>query len=310
MIVAILFAILSAILFALASIIAKYALAHLDDLTGAFISVLTMAVVFWCVAIWNLERDFWYSEAILYFVIAGLFLPALGQRFQILAVKYVGPTLTSAIGAFLPLFAILPAVIYLGETVTLFQSAGIILLVGGMILAAIGRGVSWRKRAFYLLLLPLCATIVRAIAQPISKVGYNILAEPIFAMTVMATVSSLVVGVMLIVQGSPRRVLTFTRGHWLFALVGVVTGSGILAIQVSLIAGSVTLTASLSSLAPVFSVLLGVYIFKNERIFWWHGVVAVMVCMGTVFIVAGQSTECIMDDVECGHLQKPEKVNG
>jgi len=289
MIVAIVFAILSSILFALASIIAKYALAHLDELTGAFISVLTMAVFFWCVAIWNLEWDFWYSKATLYFVIAGFFLPALGQRFQILAVKHVGPTLTSAIGAFLPLFAILPAILYLGETVTLFQFAGITLLVGGLILAAVGRGISWRKRAFYLLLLPLCAAIVRAIAQPISKIGYNILAEPMFAMMVMTTVSSLAVGVMLLVQGSPRRALSFTRGHWLFALVGAVTGSGILAIQVSLVAGSVTLTASLSSVAPVFSILLGAYIFKNERIFWWHGVVAVMVCLGAVFIVAGKS---------------------
>ena len=289
MIVAIVFAILSAILFALASIIAKYALAHLDELTGAFISVLTMALFFWCVAIWNLEWDFWYSKATLYFVIAGFFLPALGQRFQILAVKHVGPTLTSAIGAFLPLFAILPAILYLGETVTLFQFAGITLLVGGLILAAVGRGISWRKRAFYLLLLPLCAAIVRAIAQPISKIGYNILAEPMFAMMVMTTVSSLAVGVMLLVQGSPRRALSFTRGHWLFALVGAVTGSGILAIQVSLVAGSVTLTASLSSVAPVFSILLGAYIFKNERIFWWLGVVAVMVCLGAVFIVAGKS---------------------
>ncbi|MBT4568210.1 MAG: DMT family transporter [Marinovum sp.] len=289
MIVAIVFAILSSILFALASIIAKYALAHLDELTGAFISVLTMALFFWCVAIWDLEWDFWYSKATLYFVIAGFFLPALGQRFQILAVKHVGPTLTSAIGAFLPLFAILPAILYLGETVTLFQFAGITLLVGGLILAAVGRGISWRKRAFYLLLLPLCAAIVRAIAQPISKIGYNILAEPMFAMMVMTTVSSLAVGVMLLVQGSPRRALSFTRGHWLFALVGAVTGSGILAIQVSLVAGSVTLTASLSSVAPVFSILLGAYIFKNERIFWWHGVVAVMVCLGAVFIVAGKS---------------------
>ena len=170
MIVAIVFAILSSILFALASIIAKYALAHLDELTGAFISVLTMAVFFWCVAIWNLEWDFWYSKATLYFVIAGFFLPALGQRFQILAVKHVGPALTSAIGAFLPLFAILPAILYLGETVTLFQFVGITLLVGGLILAAVGRGISWRKRAFYLLLLPLCAVSYTHLTLPTKRI--------------------------------------------------------------------------------------------------------------------------------------------
>ncbi|MDG1236520.1 MAG: DMT family transporter [Amylibacter sp.] len=289
MIVAIAFALLSAMLFALAAIITKYALAYLDELTGAFVSVLTMALVFWCVAIWNLEWDFWYSKATLYFVIAGLFLPALGQRFQILAVEHVGPALTSAIGAFLPLFAIFPAILLLGETVTLMQFTGIILLIGGLILAATGRGISWRKRAFYLLFLPLGAAIVRAIAQPISKVGYNILAEPLFAMMVMTTVSFLVVGIMLLVKGSLKRTLSFTRGHWLFVLVGAVTGFGILAIQMSLVAGSVTLTASLASVTPVFSVLLGAYIFKNQPIFWWHWVVAVMVCFGAVFIVAGQS---------------------
>ena len=212
MIVANVFASLSAILFSHASIIAKYALAHMDELTGAFISVLMMAVVFWCVAIWNLEWDFWYSEATLYFVVAGFFLQALRQRFQNLAVEHVGPALTSAIGAFLPLFAILPAILYLGETVTLFQFAVITLLVGGLILVAVGRGITWRKRAFYLFLLPLCAAIVRAMAQPISKLGYNILAEPMFAMMVMTIVSSLVLGVMLFVQGSPRRDLFSPEG--------------------------------------------------------------------------------------------------
>jgi drug/metabolite transporter, DME family len=289
MLVAIVFAILSAVLFALASHITKFALAHLDGLTGAFISVLAMAAVFWCVAIWNMQWDFWLSKATFFFAVSGLFLPALGQRFQISAVKHVGPALTSAIGSFLPLFAISPAIIFLGESVTLLQLAGISMLIGGLILGAVGRGISWRKRTFYLLFIPLGAAVLRAIAQPISKAGYNILAEPFFAMMVMTTVSSLVVGVMLVLQGSPKQVFSLSRGHRLFVLVGLITGGGILALQVSLIAGSVTLTASLASTAPIFSVLFGAFIFKNEKLFWWHGVVAVAVCLGAVLIVAGQT---------------------
>lgn len=289
MLVAIIFAVLAAILFALSSHITKTALAHLDDLTGAFVSVVAMAVVFWCAAIWTLQWDFWTSKATIFFVIAGFFMPALGQRFQISAVKHVGPTLTSAIGAFFPLFAILPAILFLGETVSPFQFAGIVLLIGGLILAAVGRGLSWRQRAFYLLLLPLGAAIVRAIAQPISKAGYNILAEPLFAMMVMTTVSSLVVGLMLVLQGTPNRVFPLSRGHRLFVIAAVLTGGGILALQLSLIAGSVTLTASLASLAPVFSLLFGAFIFKNERLYWWHSVVAIMVCLGAILIVAGQA---------------------
>ena len=45
--------------------------------------------------------------------------------FQISSVKHVGPTLTSAFNAFLPVFAVIPAVLFLDETVTVVQIFGI-----------------------------------------------------------------------------------------------------------------------------------------------------------------------------------------
>ena len=87
MIAAVIFGLVAAILFALAAQTQKKALSFLDDLSGTFTSVATIAVVFWFVAIWNLRWEFWLSKATLFFVIAGVLFPAMGQRFQILSVK-------------------------------------------------------------------------------------------------------------------------------------------------------------------------------------------------------------------------------
>lgn len=283
------FGLISAFLFSLSTQTQKTALSHLDDLTGTFISVATMAGLFWLIGVWSMQWSFWRSEAVLLFAIAGVLFPAMGQRFQVLAVKHVGPALTAAFGSFLPLFAVIPAVVFLQEVITTFQLLGIILLISGLLLAAVARGVSWRNKAFYLLLLPLGAALVRAISQPLTKAGYNVLAEPLFAMMVMTLVSTLVVGGMVAASGSPRRIITVGRGHALFALNGFLVGSGILSLQLSLIYGSVALSSSLVATTPIFAVILGLTIFRNERLFWWHGVVAIMVCAGAVMVATGQA---------------------
>ncbi|MCJ8307728.1 MAG: DMT family transporter [Rhizobiaceae bacterium] len=260
-----------------------------DDLSGTFISVATMAIAFWLIGSWQLRWEYWSSDAVWYFAAAGMLFPALGQRFQIAAVKHVGPALTAAFGAFLPLFATLPAVFFLGETVTPVQAFGIALLISGLFLAAVGRGVSWKARAFYLIFLPLGAALVRAITQPLSKAGYNILLEPLFATIIVASVSTLVIGLMVVQAGSFRTIATFGKGHALFALNGLLIGAGILGLQLSLINGSVTLTSSIVSTTPIWTVVFGALFFKTEKVYWWHGVVAVLVSVGAIMVVVGHS---------------------
>lgn len=289
MFVATVSAITASIVFALALQNLKTALTHMDDLSGTFVSVSTLAIVVWMVGIWDLRWHYWSSDAVWYFIAAGALFPAMGQRFQIASVKHVGPALTAAFGAFLPLFATLPAVFFLGETVTPLQAAGIALLVSGLVLAALGRGQSWKTRAFYMILLPLGAALVRAMTQPLSKAGYNILPEPMFAMIVFASVSTLVIGAMVLQRGSPKGILSFGKGHLLFAVNGLLIGAGILGIQLSLLAGSVTLTSSLVSTTPIWTLVFGVLFFRNETVYWWHGLVAVLVSAGAVMVVTGQS---------------------
>ena len=48
---------------------------------------------------------------------------------------------------------------------------------------------------------------------------------------------------------------------------------------------SATLTTPLLSVAPVVSVLISTYAFKNGRIYWWDVVEAVKVCLGILFLL-------------------------
>ena len=107
---------------------------------------------------------------------------------------------------------------------------------------------------------------------------------------VVTLVSTLVVSCMITVSGSPRKLFAFGKGHILFAINGFMTGAGIYCIQLSLLNGSVTTTSSLVATAPIWSLLMGAFYFRNEPLKWWHTVVVLAVSAGAIMVVVGQST--------------------
>ena len=109
------FALLAGLLFGLAVHLQRAGLQDTDDLTGSFISVATMATVFWIGAITQIDAAWWSTRAALLFAICGLVWPAMGQRLQIASVVHAGPAITSAVGSFTSLFAILPAMVLLDD---------------------------------------------------------------------------------------------------------------------------------------------------------------------------------------------------
>ncbi|WP_432698219.1 EamA family transporter [Marinobacterium sp. YM272] len=287
MIQTIVYPLVAAVLFAIAIHIQRQATRSLDDRTGTVVSVLSIALLFWSISGWRFDLSYWFSDATPYFLVAGIFFPALAQRLQIVSTKHIGPALTGALGSFLPLFAAIPAVWFLGEHLTLQQYFGISVLIGALFVAAIVRGVSWHNAGFYLLFLPLAATLSRSIGFPIAKAGYNQLPEPLFGTLAMSTASAVTILVMRIISGSPGKVLALSKGHAFFALNGILIGLGFMLVQFSLSAGAVTITASIVSSVPIWTLLCGALVFKSESLTWKHGVIGVGVFIGAVMIVTG-----------------------
>ena len=279
----VLLSLLTAALFGANVHVQRMALADTDPATGALLSVGGMAALFWAMAPVALDPAWFATRAALIFAGVGLFFPALGQTLQIAAVRRVGPALTSVIGSFTPFFAILLAVALLGETVGLRGLAGVGLMIGGLVLAGWPRRGLPRGFPLWALALPLGAALARGIGQPLNRLGLMDLPSPYFATLVAATVSLGVLGVQAGLRKTPAR--RGARGLRLFLLSGVVNGLGILTLNAALHQGRVALVSPLVATAPLWSLALGVTLFRSETLGRRHLVIALLVFAGSVLIV-------------------------
>lgn len=263
----------------------RYALQTVDPIAGAFLSVLAMAVMFWVIAPFTVSPEWFTHSAIWYFVLAGVFVPALGQFLQMQSVSRVGPTLTALLGNITPVISATVAIAFLGEDFTLPMALGFCLMVAGVALA--GRVVPQHARSFALwaLLLPMGAAAARGLAQPVSKIGMLEIPSPVFATLVMASVSTVVLLVIVFAtrrQGALRQVGT---GEGWFLVVGLVNGVGILLINFAVKLGNITLVAPFLATSPIWVLLMNWAIFRVERLYWRHGLMTLFVVAGALLVV-------------------------
>ncbi len=104
-----------------------------------------------------------------------------------LSVEKLGPTLTATIGALAPVFAVVPAVSFLDESLNLQATFGIILIVIGIIMSIQAKTKIVGAFSLVFLWLAIGAAATCGLGQPISKFGLNDLSKPFFATLVMVT---------------------------------------------------------------------------------------------------------------------------
>ena len=256
-----------------------------DALVGSFISVAAAAAMFWLLSPLFVDWTWWTTGAALLFALCGIVFPSMGQGLQVASVERIGPALTSAIGSFAPLFAVIPAVVFLHEEFGLQAAAGLALMIAGLVLTVLGpRGIP-RGWPAWALLLSLGAAAARGLIQPVTKVGFAEVDSPFFATLVMASVSTVVLGVMVAGQKRPASTPGWKPGYGWFALSGVINGCGILALQFAISRGDVTVAAPFASTTPLWALVFGALFFRHERLGPRHGAVAILVVLGAVLIV-------------------------
>lgn len=256
-----------------------------DPLVGAFFSVAAMAGFFWLLAPAFVDVAWFGTRAALLFALGGLFFPAAAQALQVFSLGRAGPAITSAIGAFTPFFAVIPAVAVLGEPLGVQLALGMGLMTGGLVLSAIGSKGIPRSFPLWVLLLPLGAALARGLVQPVTKTGLDMVPSPFFATLVFGTVSTLVLAGVLLATGRAHRVVSAGRGVRWFALGGVVNGCGILALNAAIGLGGVTLAAPLASMSPLWTLALGLLLFRHETLGARQVAMALLVVAGSVLII-------------------------
>jgi drug/metabolite transporter (DMT)-like permease len=270
-------------MFGVAAQLQRLGLDHLDARSGAVVNIGTTALLGILAAPFFLEPASLATRASGLFALAGLIVPAVSMSVSTVSVRIIGPSLTSGLAGTSPIFAMLLAVLWIGEVITWQIALGTMIVIGGVMLAAgrprSGPG-SW---PLWALALPTIAALCRGIAHPLTRLGLIELPSPMTAMLVSTTVSIAVAYLIYHLQGC--RLPPINRGYFWFMLTGAINGIGIMLLNIALQIGTVTIVSPIIAASPVFALLTGYYYFKREVISWRTVAAIALIFGGSVLIV-------------------------
>lgn len=258
-----LLALAAAACFGSALVVAQFGFRHAAPLAGGTVSVLFTAAAWWLVSPLYLELEGWHVQALILFAVVGLFYPALVTLLTYESNVRLGPTLTGAVSCTAPLFAVLTAVLFLGERVApAIAAGGAIVVIGLVVLSArapLRTPPGWR------LALPLSGALLRGVAQTLSKLALVLWPSPFAAALVGYTVSAAVMaGTSAVTSRSELRMSR--AGVLWFMTVGALNGSAVLLLYYALNVGSVSVVSPIAATYPLFTMLFSAIFLKTETL--------------------------------------------
>lgn len=261
------YALIAAALFGAALVTTQFGLRHMDSLAGAKVSIPSAAVIFWLMLpLRGLEG--WNTPGAGAFLALGLFFPVAVTLLTYEANRRMGPTIAGAIGSTAPLFAVLGAVLFLGEPLALTQIAATLAIVAGstvLVWRIAGnehegdmlKGAAW---------LPWFAAALRALAHVVAKFGLLLWPNPYAAAVLGYSVSVVAIWIVGAFSRRPESRVYTRRGIFWFVLTGVFNGAAVLALYTALDGGAVNIVSPIAATYPLFTLVLNAIILREERL--------------------------------------------
>jgi DME family drug/metabolite transporter len=280
---ALIFALASAFLFALTNHFQSLGLQGSDARTGSIINIATGAAFYWLLAPFYLESWYWFSWGAVLFALVGIIRPSISSFLAIQSIHVMGPTLTSALTASAPIFGAFFAVFMLGEELDFKTAIGILAVVTGAVVATYRPQGIARDWALWALALPLGAAFVRASGHAVTKVGLADVPSPSFAVMVSNSVSLVIALAAFRIEG--RRSTGTARSHLWFVASGISAAVSLHFLNSALQIGTLVAVVPIVSATPVFTMLLGLFVFRREA-FSWRTLATIALVVPGVILVA------------------------
>jgi drug/metabolite transporter (DMT)-like permease len=231
---------------------------------GAAISVPTAAVLFVALAPFNIDFSQADWRGAILFMLVGALFPASVTLLSMESNRRMGPNVAGAIGNTAPLFAVLAAVLALGETLGAIQAAGIAAIVGGITLLSRNRMRESGAWPLWLIVLPFAAAAIRGLAPPAIKVGLAWWPSPLAATTIGYVMSAMILIAAAHVRAHGPLPPVALRGKLWFAVLGICNGLTVLLLYAALLRAPVTLVAPLFAAYPLVTLALARIALRDE----------------------------------------------
>lgn len=276
-------ALAAAVCFATALILTQYGLRTMPSWRSPLYSICGSAVMAWVLAIFFVDPATFQAKAALIFAGVGVVFPVVVSILAVRSNERLGPAVAGAVGNVTPLFAVLGAVLFLGESLSVGQMAGLALVIAGIALLALRGGAGGRRWSVWVLLLPLCAAAIRGSIQPAIKNGLTLWHEPMAATAIGYTVSAIVI-LSLVGRRAWREGPADRRGVFWFTGVGLFNGSATFLLYAALGLGSITVVAPLVATFPLMAVVMSFFFLREEKL-PLIGLAGIVVSVGGVIVL-------------------------
>lgn len=266
------FAMTTAVLWGFTPILSKRGMAGgASSLQGALVVVTVDSVLYWLAILWRQGLDLSANltvETVAVFAVGGLVGTALGRLAVFTGVDRVGATINTAGQNTRPVFAMLLAVLFLGERVTLVTVAGIVVLVVGLITLSLAEGGDlggWRPRD---LVFPLAAALFFGVGNVVRKFALG--AYPVTLLEAVAineTAATLGLLTFALVAGRRDIVHAPRRSYGYFVLSGVLSSVALLSLFAAFSVGRVVVVDPLAATSPLFTLVFAwLFLGDLERV--------------------------------------------
>ena len=261
-----LFALTAAFLFAFGGQMQFIGLPNIDPRSGAMISIATSALIYWAMAPFLLDWSHWTQPAVFIFILVGFIRPSLSANLSVVGIRHLGPTLSITLSATAPIFAATMGVLWLGETLTWPIAIGTGGVIAAIILLSKKDSRAQATWPLWALSLPIGAAAVRSLAHVLSKIGMEEIPDPYFAGLVGYSVSA----IFTILNHSMRKesvaIQWRNQSPYWFIAAGFAFGIAIMFLNTALMRGQIVTVVPIVSAAPIFSILLSIFVFRREKL--------------------------------------------
>ena len=255
----------AAILFAFGHQFSRIALRFVDSQTAVLWQIGISVSIYWLAAPFYMEAWYWTASVLPLLVVLGCFRPLLSANLGMAGTRILGPTISATLSAISPLFGIALGVMLLAETLSWEIAVGSIGIVAGVILIS-SRGRSSRTWPLVALLLPIGAALVRSLSHAFSKIALEEIPSPFFVALVTYSVSFVLALANQARTGRPAVTAVAPEGvKWLLA-TATIFGTSVLVLNMALMHGRLIVVAPIVACAPLFTLLLGAAVFREDAI--------------------------------------------
>lgn len=271
----IIFALLSAILFAANYILAQMGMRKSAKDNGVFLSiiinVLLLGIVYMLVLPFRTEPIPWKSSAIMGFIVAGLCTTLLGRITLFASIRNIGSSRAAAVKNGAPIFTIIGAYLILGETLSWLSAVGTVMVLAGLFFLAYGEWHKHEKKAESKLGLGLVLAALAALffgmGQIARKFGLIHMPDPIVGSWVGSMMALLGYSASLVFKRQFKETLItqFKQFNRYFFLAGIASGIALLCFFISANFTHISYTSAVAASEPVMTVILAYFFLKKQE---------------------------------------------